>query len=449
MPEDIVGAAVPGFTIGELEPGEASGSASHGNPFSYYCFDLLTGRFQAQLPFRGVTFGQQLNTAGTFSGTLDLQDPRVQATEPLPNTAPNRTFVMVDYLGSPLWGGIVLPRKWKVEGATSTTRLLEVSCSELWAYFQARVQATDYSSPPYSGITGEGEMSYWKATPWDASLIAAQVIADAIGYTDGLSQPYGNLLGGLGLHLNGEEPSGSKPAAPPGDYVAVNYPFTSCQMVDTIVSQLSQLGLGVGFDFGVDLAYSAGVPSPPLATINLSYPRRGRTVAENGLAIDLTTARAYEFPEDGTQTANQVYEVGGSGAIEVSENVIPLEQGYPLWEKVISRANIQSANIESVLAQTGLSDLALLSYAPVTPTVTLGVDDPNLPLGSFVVGDDVLLMIPQYAPNGEAFDPRFPAGLTREFRITGWSAAIEDQGDATVKLSLALPPLTQALIPAV
>jgi hypothetical protein len=420
-----------------------------GNPYSYYSFDLLSGRFLGQLPFRGVTFGQQLNTAGTFSGTLDLSDPRVQATEPIANTAPNRTFIVVDYLGSPLWGGIVLPRKWKVEASLQNTeRPLEISCSELWSYFQSRVQATDYSSPPYSGITGVSEMSLWQGTPWDASLIAAQIISDAVGYADSSSQPYGDLLGGLVLRLNGEAPSASKPAAPVADYVAVNYPFTSCQLVETIVSQLAQLGLGVGFDYGVDLAYSGAAPSPPVGTINLSYPRRGRTYAESGLMVDVTTARAYEVPEDGTQCANQVYEIGGAGAISVSANIVPLEQGYPLWEKVISRANIQSQDIETTLTQTGLSDLALYSYAPATPSVTLGVNDPNVPLGSFTVGDDINLFIPEKAPNGEVFDPRFPQGYEAEWRIVGWSAEIADQGDATVKLSLARPPLLAALAPA-
>jgi hypothetical protein len=399
---------------------------------------------------RGVQFGQQLNTPGTLTGTLDLQDPRVRATFPLQSTLPNRTFIVVDYGGTPVWGGIAMSRKWKVESSSqNTTRLLEIGCTELWCYFQQRVQATDYSSPPYSGITGEGEMSLWKATPWDASLIACQIIGDAIGCTDGLSQPYTDLLGGLGLLLNGATPSGSKPAAPSTDYIAVNYPFTSCQTVDTIITQLSQLGLGVGFDFGVDIAYSGGWASPPVGTINISYPRRGRTVAENHLIVDMTTARGYEFPEDGTQTANQVYEIGGSGAIEVSANVYPLEQGYPLWERVISRANAQSQNILNLLAQTGLSDLALLSYAPVTPTVTLGVNDPNLSLGSFTIGDDIQLQMPVLGPDGQVFDPRFPAGLDQEWRITNWTAEIKDEGDATVKLSLAQPPYLEALAPAI
>jgi hypothetical protein len=421
-----------------------------GNPFSYLSYDLLTGRFLGQLPLREVTFGQQLDTPGTLSSMLDLRDPRVQQTEPLSCTAPNRTLIVVDYLASVQWGGIVLPRKWKAEASLqSTTGLLEVSCSEGWSYFQNRVQATDYSSPPYSGITGAGEMSLWKATPWDASLIACQVISDAIGYSDGALQPYGDLLGGLQLKLNGKAPSGSEPAAPEGDYIAVNYPYTSMQTVDTIVTQLQQLGLGVGFDFGMDIAYSNGTGSPPIGTINISYPRRGRTVAENGLVVDVTTARSYEFPEDGTQTANQIYELGGSGAISVSANIVPLEQGYPLWERVVSRANIQSQNIESLLGQTGLADLATYSYAPVTPTVTLGVNDPNLPLGSYTVGDDIKVVIPETAPTGEVFDPRFPQGMEQEWRIISWSCEAKDEGDAVVKLTLGRPPLLEALNPAI
>jgi hypothetical protein len=317
----------------------------------------------------------------------------------------------------------------------------------LWSYFQQRVQATDYSAPPTSGI--QTPMTYWTQTPWDASLIGVQVIADAIGYADSASEPYGNLLNGLSIKLNGATPSAASPAAPVADYIAVNYPFTSLQTVDTIVTQLSQLGLGIGFDFGVDVTYSAGSGSAPVGTVNLSYPRRGRTVAQNGLTIDLTTARGYEFPEDGSQTANQCYELGGSSAIVVDQNAPSLAQGFPIWERVFSRANAQSQNIISLLSQTGLSDLAMYAYAAVAPTVVLSATDPNLPLGSFIVGDDVLVTMPQNANDGALFDPRFPAGLSQEFRIVQWACDLKDEGDATVVLTLNQPPATQFLAPTI
>lgn len=416
------------------------------NEFKYFAYDLLTGNPLGSLPMRGVSFTSILNGAGQLSGTIDMTDPRVQTTSPLALTAPNRTLIGVDYLGSLVWAGIVLPRKRAMtsDGGNQNFRL-GVQCSELWSYFSSRVQATDYSAPPSSGF---GAMSLWTATPWDANLIACQIIHDALGVSAG------NLLGGMGLLLNGATPSGASPVAPSGDYVAVNYPFTSCQTVDTIVSQLSQLGLGVGFDYGVDVAYSAGPGSAPIATINIAYPRRGRTFAQNNLAIDATTARAYEFPEDGSQTANQAYEIGGSSAINVSQNINPINQGYPLWERVFSRAQAQSQNIIALLKQIGVSDLALYSYAPTVPTMTLSVGDPNMPLGSFTVGDNVQINIPQYSDHVDAggnrllFDPGFPAGLQQEWRIVQWSCNVADQGDSTVTYTFNQPPFIQAIAPA-
>lgn len=418
------------------------------NPFSYYSYDLLTGDFLTQLPLSGVSFSQQLNAPGQLTATIDLRDPRVRETNPLLGTVPNRTFIVVDYEGTIIWGGIVLPRKRGMSSSASNTSYeFDIQCSELWAYFQGRVQASDYSAPPTSGITSD--MALWQATPWDASLIGAQVISDALSYSDSSPITNGNLLGGLGLRLNGEVPSGSKPAAPASDYIAENYPLTSAQMVDAIVSQLAQLGLGVGFDFGVDLAYSAGTASSPDATINLSYPRRGRTVEQSGFMVDLTAARSYSFPEDGTQTGNQIWESGGSGALDVSVNVAPLSEGYPLWERVMSRANAQSANILGLLAQQGASDLATYSYAPVTPTATIGLFNGSLPLGSFTVGDDARIFLPQVAQNGEVFDPGFPEGLDQEWRITQWKAEVKDEGDALLVLDFAQPPALEALGPAV
>jgi hypothetical protein len=453
MPDVIgPGAVIGDFIIGEggepeREPQPVPYKAPV-KPFSYYAFDFLTGAFQGQVPLRSVTFGKQLNSPSTLKGTLDLSDPRVQATYPLQNTIPNRSFIVADYGGAAMWGGIVLPREPKTESSgASTTGTLDITCSETWAYFQHRVQATDYSSPPYSGISAEAPMTLWIATPYDASIVACQIIEDVLGNADGVSIPHGNPLGGMAVMLNGAAPS--LPVASPTDWVAVSYPFPSMQMVDTIVNQLSQLGLGVGFDYAVDIAYSAGSPSPPVGTINLSYPRRGRTVEQNSLLIDITTARSYSFPEQGGETANRVYELGGTGAISVSENTFAQEQGYAIWERIMSRANIQSQNIMEILAQTGLSDLALYSYAPVTPSITLGINDPNLPLGSFIEGEDVQVLIPALNDRGEAWDPRFPAGMDQAWRITGYQVEPKDEGDSLVKLSLAQPPYTAALAPGI
>ena len=103
----------------------------------------------------------------------------------------------------------------------------------------------------------------------------------------------------------------------------------------------------------------------------------------------------------------------------------------------------------SLLSQNGTSDLALYSYAPVAPTVTLGLFDPNLPLGSFIVGDDVQLNLPEFGQDGQIFDPRFPNGLSQEWRIVSWQATVGDSGRSTLVLTLNQPPFLQALNPAI
>lgn len=428
--------------------------------FSFLSYDLLTGAYLGSTPMRGVTFGSQVNSPQQGSFTFDLMDPHVLQSNPIQNTQPNRTLLVVAYEDALIWGGIIMTRRPKRDSSTSsTTNTVQVQATEPWAWFQRRVQATDYSSPPYSGID-PGGMSYW-ATPtsgsnagtWDAGLIGCQLIIDALGYSQGQSNSAANILAGLNVLYNGATPSGSSPQVASSDWINVTYPFTTCQTIDTIFSQLGQLGLGVGFDYGLDLAWSKGPRSSPFGTVNIDYPRRGLTVAQNNLLLDLSTARSYELPEDGTQMADQVYEIGGSGAIVVETNAYPLDQGYPLWERVMSRANAQSANLMQMLGQVGVSDSAMFSYPVVTPQVTVGLFDPNIGLTSagfpFTVGDDVQLFLPALAQDGSVFDNRFPAGLNQEWRIVAWSVNLADQGDPTLTLTLNPPPYTQAIAPTI
>lgn len=428
-------------------------------PFTYYLYNFLTGAFLGTLPFRGVSFGSNLNTPGQFQGTVDLTDPRVAKANPINLTIPNRTFLVIDYDGSPVWSGILQTRRWQVSSSgQSTQRMFQVQGSEGWAYFQQRVQATDYSAPPYSGIyPSPTTMPIWDASSsgstWDPMLIAGQIISDALSYAQSVSIPNGNPLGGMSVlynFLSAAAYKASASATPPADYINITYPYSTMQSIDTIITQLSELGYGIGFDFGVDVAYSSGPGSPPVATINLSYPRRGRAVAQSNLWVDLSRARAYEFPEDGTATANQVYETGGSGAIDVTENIYPLEGGYPLLERVISRSQLTSSNIMELLAQTAYTDLYQYSYAPVAPSVTVDLFNGNPRFGSFIDGDDIEVFLPAEDQSDLGyFDPRFPAGLQQEWRIAAWQATVGDEGDSTLELTLNQPPTLLPTSPAI
>lgn len=416
------------------------------DPITYIAFDLRSGAYLGRIPLNGVQFSSQLlvtGGTGTLSGTVDIGSAAVQALNPLALTQPGRTMLCVDYLGAIVWAGIVWPRGYKFDGAT---RVLNINATELWSYFNSRVQATDYSSPPYSGLTGTGaKMAIWDATNTDADgiydpmLIAWQVLSDALTQvTDG------NILGGLGIAANSYTSTtsylASGTATPSTDYDAVSYPLTSVQTVNTIISMLAQNGYGIGFDYAVDVAYSAGPGSVPVGTVNLSYPRRGRIFADNNLVLNCGSALDYDVPEDASQSANTVYEQGISGSLIVSQNVAPLDYGYPVLEQIKSRANVQSPSIISLLTGIGASDLYTLSFPVATPSVTMDLFKSSIPLGSFIVGDNCMMRVPKTDGNGNVFDPRFPDGLYSEWRIVGYNATVADAGQSKLTFNLALPP---------
>lgn len=414
---------------------------------TYVAFDLVTGQYLGRLPLNGVTFGSQLLQPGSLSGTLDIASPAVQALGPLQLTAPARTMLAVDYLGALIWAGIIWPRTYKFD---NVSRQLQVTATELWSYFNQRMQATDYSAPPYSGLSGDStEMAIWDASntsvpdggpgTYDPVLITWQMISDALTQVR-----YGNLLGGMSIAANGYTApadylaSGTNTAQT--NYLSVNYPYSSIQQLSSIISMIAGNGLYVGFDYAVDVAYSNGPGSAPVGTVNLSYPRRGRTYQNNGLVLNCGQAISCEPPEDGSQAANTVYEQGSSGALNVSQNITPLQGGYPLLEQLKSRSNIQSANVLEVLASLGLADLAVASYPVATPSATFDLFASPVPLGEFIVGDDVRWIVPASDGHGGVFDPRFPNGLDEEWRITGYSAQVADSGQSKITFTLALPP---------
>lgn len=426
-----------------------AGAPSPTNPFTYCCYDLLTGAYKGQIPLTQVNFGSQVLTPGTFSGQIDIASTAMQLLGPTALTSPARTALLVDYLGSFVWGGIIWPRNYQWD---STHRTFTVNATELWSYFNSRAQATDYSAPPTSGITGpNSEMAIWDATltavqdgglgVFDPMLIAWQMLYDALYLV-----PNGNPLG-MGIAANGYTTVANYLASGTntpyndvdgGNYISVSYPYQSIQMLAMLINQIATNGFLTGFDYAVDVAGSAG--GPVTATVNLSYPRRGRLYSENGLVLDQARAISMQLPEDGTQAGDTMYEQGSSGALSVSQNIDPLSSGYPVLEQLKSRANITSANIMNVLEQLGAADLEQFSYPPATPVVTCDALSGPITVGQFVVGDDCRWFVPATDGAGNVFDPRLPDGLDTEARITGYQVTVGDEGQSTCAFTLSEPP---------
>ena len=114
----------------------------------------------------------------------------------------------------------------------------------------------DLGSRIHGGITAQ--------TGWDPLLIAAQVINDALGLPGHDADSERQPRRWHAAHAERNALTSGAPTAylasgtgtPSGDYISINYPYASFQKVDQIVTQLAGLGYSVGFDFGVDVAYS-------------------------------------------------------------------------------------------------------------------------------------------------------------------------------------------------
>jgi hypothetical protein len=168
---------------------------------TFLFFDFLAGTFIGEIPLSNPTWGSVLNGVGSLRGTIDMTDPRVRALDVRSVIQSGKRAVFVDWGGHLVWGGLTLgPSSF-----TRTARTISFSAMELWGYWARRVQATDYSAPPFSGITGvSSPMPIWSyngvGSPqylWDPLLMAAQVIYDSLGV------PNGNPVGGMAMKLNG------------------------------------------------------------------------------------------------------------------------------------------------------------------------------------------------------------------------------------------------------
>lgn len=374
----------------------------------------------AEVPFFGVKFSQRLNTPGSFSANLNLRDSSAQALNLLEGTQPSRTALFVDFLGQIVWGGIIWTRQYSRQQAAQ----IPIGGKEFWSYFTQRVQAKDYTTPPGSG-------AYWSTNPADPMATALQVVSDA------LAVPGSALAAGSGFPLTLNANNGVP--TPSGEWISSSYPLTQYQSIDTMVSQLSQMGYGPGFDFAIDCAYGAGQQSGslPVLSLNLSNPTRGLQVGTSGLTIITANQDDYGFPEDGTQQGTTCYDTASSGATltAIQSNPQPIDNGYPLLEQVINYNNIASQQTLNSIAQ---NDSVMYAYPVIAPWAQFSVfDDP--PLGSFKTGDAVRWIIDP--------DERFVAGLDWYWRIVGIDVDAPDQGRVTTKLTFNLPSGTSAVAP--
>lgn len=357
--------------------------------YRYLFCDLLTNQIVAELPLTGVTFTQQLNSAGTLSGSIQLAG-LPSASNAINATTPTKYGIYVDRDGVLVWGGIIWSRQYD-----SDNQHISLQVREFESYWERRrITSTQVFNNQ------------------DQLFIAQQLVNTANAQTNG----------NIGVQV-GTETSG----------ILVSRTFYSYELKSLYSALLDLSRSQDGFDFHIQVAYDgAGIPAK---TLMLEYPMSGTRYSSSNpnapfFEFPAGNIVSYSYPEDGSTTANKIY-VAGAGSNEgkliyEATNSVKLSQGWPLLE--------DSANYSDITDTTLLSDLALgqviaVSYPPVTlKIVAPPYVDPVL--GSYRIGDDARVRI---------IDERFPNGLDEIYRIVALSVTVGENGPEQVTLTLTLP----------
>ena len=219
--------------------------------------------------------------------------------------------------------------------------------------------------------------------------------------------------------------------------VTVDRTFYGNEFKDVFSAIKDLSNSSTGFDFNIDVAYdSSGTPQKYL---RLDYPRRGRvydSTSPNALVFEMPgNIVEYEWPEDGSTTANAMYGIGpGSADGKLLASAYIADQisvGYPLLEDTTTYNDVYDSNLLGNLTAGEV-------YAKQNPVVTARIVVPaylNPVLGAYKTGDQIQVRLT---------DDRFPQpviggfGYTDIERITAISVQPgEDNQPERVTISLA------------
>lgn len=360
-------------------------------------WDLNTNTLITHLHAMAPTYSVRLNDAGEFSLKIDLTDA----------LAAQQAQVILAMDGIP----------FKVVFSNKAESI----------QYSGIAWNTSMSSNEYTlTIAGKGLTSYFTQVTavqsYNVPISPAQLLANVV--TDTQNQPGANIRLTPRLNLN----------TPPPDitpsYTANQY-VTAAQIIADCTAAITP-GSG-GVDYYVTDVFTNGAPAH---TFNIAAPRCGRDSSTSGATINLAQAVRWDWPKNAAASGNQAIVVGaGSGGVQPkSIKDSPLPRGGlgqpPLLQMVYQYNQISSQGQLDAIAN---GNIAMFGRPVSVPVVTLPIDYPALPLGSFQIGDDVRVYSPASA--------WFPRSLSEWWRIAAYTVTYPDEGVATYQLTLNRPPV--------
>jgi hypothetical protein len=363
-------------------------------------WDLNTNVLLTDLTGKDATFNERLNDAGEFSFKLSLTDPGAKEQTAVIlglGDNPFKVLITANDNTSILYAGIA----WKPSLAKNSMDLT-ISGKALPDYFRMVTMAASY-------IT---------------SISPVQLIQNVVA--DVQAQP-GYNLGILTRQQVSAAPANIVPTYPKAQR------GTAAQALSDVTAAITP-GTG-GVDFYMEHVFNNGVPQH---TMVVAAPRAGRSSATSTFKVDLATATDFTRDTDSTASGNHLFVVGqGSGNVQPTVEAwsqIPVG-GYgqpPRLEQVLQFSHIADINHLRNLAH----GMVQMYGRPVTVmTVDLPAEYESMPLGSFVVGDDVHVWCEV------GLLPQFPLGLDEWWRIVAYRVDLGNDGTASVTLTLNRPPV--------
>jgi hypothetical protein len=356
--------------------------------------DLRTNAKLAELPLADVEFSDTLNGAGDFSAKLPLSgDGATSATTSASIAAlltsssiPERTALYM-YRGGTLRGGGIIWSRRRAKG-----RPAEIQGAGFWSYFRTQHLRTTQT------FAAQDQLAIAR------SLVT---VAQAVTGSD------------IGV-VTGSETSG----------VLRDRTYNSWELkqIGEAVEQLA--AVDNGFDFAIDLS------DGPTKTLTLSYPRRGRIAGSTGVVfVDGKNLLDYEVVEDGTRSARLFTAVGAGDGLDMllstQARTDLIDAGYPATSATKAYKDV---TVQATLDAHAIAEVNARANTPTFWTVTVDPDDPDGGIGTWIVGDDALLDIPD--------DDNFPrqsdgsSGYRAYHRIVASKIQIPAAGKETVTLTL-------------
>ena len=404
--------------------------------YRYLTTDLVTNTVIGELPFAGVSWSVNLNSAGDFGGSLHVGDTRITNTLGTYSssnsftldyvTAPARVGLYVERDGIIVWGGIIWSRVYD-----SGSQTLQINARSFESYFERRRIVSNMAGM----LPGQGASVFAVGTKQFALIKSLVDVSNSVGLGVDISTAQINVTQGPAI----------------GQVLAI-YDYERRNLFDVIKEQSSQ-GVGTdgvtyGFDFGVNCTYDSSYTLKRY--LNLYSPRRGTNDTTAGAFPMLEfpgSVIAYSWPEDGASVVTVLYGLGpgsADGQYISTQSAISLNSVfYPYLEDVSSYTNQPNPLVVDSLTK---AEAGVRAQAIITPTLSWVIaSDPvtgfqvGPSLSDFGIGDYFRLRIN---------DPRFPNGnetgvsaiSNSYFRLTKYTVKVGDSGDSeTVSATFMTP----------